>query len=96
MTTARDDHAVIEEIVQERERQQHTEGWTLEHDDRHSVAQWMMLLTRYLGRACEEAEIQNGDGYRRRLVQVAAIAAAAVESYDRATALYSPEHYLDG
>lgn len=88
---------VILEVGAERRRQQEAEGWSLEHDDQHSVNGWVTLLTRYLGYAAHEAEQMDGDGYRKRLIQVAAITVAAIESYDRATEGqgYSGEHYLD-
>lgn len=88
---------VLDDVRSERERQQSVEGWTPQHDDVHSVSEWVTLITQYLGRgidAAMEAERYQEAGlsasyeaqvsmYRRRLVQVAALTIAAVESLDR-------------
>lgn len=78
---------VLAEVGNERLRQQDGEAYRLEHDDAHSVNDWIALVTRYIGRAADEADLyRNPEGYRRRLVQAAAIAVAAIESFDRAIA----------
>lgn len=73
---------VLLEIAAERERQQAVHGRTPEHDDTHDRREWAW----YLGRrvhdlACpfDEAVIDE----RRQLVEVAAIAVAAIEAFDR-------------
>lgn len=50
------------------------------HDDAHDVSEWVVFIQEKLDRA-EEAD--DDAGYRRRMVQVAALAVAAVESLDR-------------
>lgn len=78
---------VLAEVGNERLRQQDGEAYRLVHDDAHSVNDWIALIARYVGRAADEADLhRNPDGYRRRLIQAAAIAVAAVESFDRAIA----------
>lgn len=96
---------VMDDIGEERQRQQTAKGWSAEHDDAHAVAEWSALITKYHGMAialAERAELSAAgisvDGapemllaaYRHRMVQVAALAAAAVESFDRVQA--SMEH----
>lgn len=87
---------ILAEVASERHRQQDQKLWSQDHDDMHSVNDWAALITRYTGRALEAAEVARADAnderplagpmYRMRLIQVAAIALAAIESYDRATA----------
>jgi hypothetical protein len=73
-------------VTDEMERQRAEEGWTVEHDDAHTVSDWVAILARYVGRAGDAGEAGDRDLYARRLVQIAAIAASAGESLWRAVA----------
>lgn len=76
---------VLADIGSERSRQQAAKNWTLDHDDAHTVNDWIALLTRWQGRAMEAATGGDVAAYRQRLVQVGAITVAAIESLDRMT-----------
>lgn len=73
----------LADVAAERIRQSIEEGWTVEHDDGHSVADWIMLVTRYLSRMGDAAEATDTSLYYRRLVQTAAILTAQAESFLR-------------
>jgi hypothetical protein len=70
-------------VVAERARQEEKFGGP-EHDDVHSMEEWVNLIVEWLGKA---AGALRGDGeldtFKDRLVQVAALALAGIESYDR-------------
>lgn len=72
---------VLHEVKRERERQD--ARWGVQ---RHEPAWWMVILAEEVGevaRAIFEANDPGaGEDYRAELVQVAAVAVAAVESYD--------------
>jgi hypothetical protein len=73
---------VLREIGEERVHQVHDRGWTPAHDDTHTTQEWAWLLSRRtveLSCPWPDAVLDP----RRQLVEVAAIAAAAIESYDR-------------
>lgn len=84
---------VLKEIRGERARQFAEWGWqpnngdrdlvAHEHDDQHAPGDWTRFIVRHLGRA--EQGIEDGDRYRYRdqLLRVAALAVAAIESFDR-------------
>lgn len=74
--------SVIDEVVAERQRQDEKWGGA-EHDDSHDTTVFVQLIEDYAGWARVMAGMQNGIKARRRLVQVAALAVAAVESIDR-------------
>jgi len=67
--------SVYEEIQAER-RAQDAE-WGAAHDDEHSQGDWLSLTHDYLHLAYDARE------YRHRMVQVAALAIAAAEAWDR-------------
>jgi hypothetical protein len=71
--------ALLAEIVGER-LEQEGKGYDARHDEDHSMGEWVALLTWRLGKAFEAYE-QNGP-VKRRLVQVAAVALAALEVRD--------------
>jgi len=74
--------AVLLELAVERERQI-ADGRTVEQDDKHGLAEWAWLLSRRVSDLqCPWVEAVNDDP-RRSLVEIAAIAVAAVESFDR-------------
>jgi hypothetical protein len=68
---------VLKLVADERSRQR--EKWGNEHDDNeHTPEDWNWLISRYNGRAL------NGDeDFQHLMIQVAALAVAAFESYDR-------------
>ena len=64
------------EINEERMRQDEKWGGQ-NHDDQHHCEEWAELIREY-------AELAyNEEYFRKRMVQVAALAFAAIESYDR-------------
>ncbi|MBF6588896.1 MAG: hypothetical protein IVW57_00010 [Ktedonobacterales bacterium] len=81
---------VLAEIAAERQRQP-ARGWTVEHDRGHDAEEWIAIIAGYLDRAAGvSASAPAAVGrpaalllWRRRLIQVAALCVAAVESYDR-------------
>ncbi len=66
------------EVMQERRRQVAI-GWTAAHDDGHSPDMYG-LVRLWLDKAMIEGDLSQ---YRERMVQVAALAIADVERYDR-------------
>lgn len=68
---------VLNEVREERRRQD--EQWGQVHDDQHTVDDWLMLIDRYRPCVCRDCKHKN----RKALVQVAALAVAAIESLDR-------------
>lgn len=76
---------VISEVVDERYRQENKWG-----QQNHSPAEYLMILGEEVGEANKAAlethfkyEGNNPDDYRKELIQIAAVAIAAVECYDR-------------
>ena len=68
----------------ERERQIEDHDWTPEHDDQQTVANWAWLIGRRSSDlTCPHPEVV--DDPRRLLLEIAAIAVAAIESIDRTT-----------
>lgn len=70
------------EVVQERKRQNQKWGGA-EHDDQHSVQEFVQLIEDYAGWARVMAGMDDLDKARERLIQVAALAVAAAEGIDR-------------
>jgi hypothetical protein len=68
---------VLSEVQEERRRQD--EKWGAAHDGGHSFGRWIDLIDIQLTNAVGLPNEQ----FRRHMVKVAAIAVAAVESYDR-------------
>jgi len=69
---------VVGEVIQERERQ--NIEWV---EQNHMPTVWLAMLMEEVGEAAKaicEIKLRN---YRRELIQVAAVAIAAVESLDR-------------
>jgi hypothetical protein len=82
----REEYAVVSEVVAERVRQDGKWGGP-EHDDQHSTADFVQFIEDWAGWARAMAGMNSHDKARRRLIQVAALAVAAVESIDRKAAL---------
>lgn len=74
---------VLDDVLSERMRQILDKGFDIEDDDQHSTDEWLTLLSRYILLAAGAAGAADGPRYRHRLVQIAAVSAAAMESYDR-------------
>lgn len=68
--------AIVAEIHAERDRQDAQWGG-VEHDDCHSSSDWMDFIDHQLDRWHEEGEA------RVRLIRIAALAIAGIESIDR-------------
>ena len=71
------------EVLNERARQDTKWG-----EQNHNPSWWMLILGEEVGEACRAAlEAASYDGdlepYRAELIQVAAVAIAAIECYDR-------------
>ena len=76
---------VINEVETERIRQI-AKGFTDEADDLEPIKHFCWFIEKYAGWAAAMSQMGPPQGYetaRRRLVQVAALAVAAVESLDR-------------
>lgn len=77
--------AVLEELASERVRQAEEHEFTPDRDDRHPLSAWGWLLGRRSSDlACPYPETLPDP--RRVLVEIAAIAVAAIESIDRKVA----------
>ncbi len=61
-------------------------GFSPDHDDGHSTTEWIVLLSRYVGKTGDAAETYEVAAYRHRLVEVTAIGLSAIRSLDRAVA----------
>lgn len=81
---------IIHQIVEERRRQDAQWGGP-EHDDHHSRREWLGFIDEHvtrarkaLGRASRVNMSQrDADEYRKQLVEIAALAIAAVAAHDR-------------
>ena len=73
---------VYDEVIAERTRQDEKWGGA-DHDDQHTGADWAQLIQDYAGWVRVMSGMGSADKARRRLVQVAALAVAAVEAVDR-------------
>jgi hypothetical protein len=68
---------VLSEIHDERSRQDEKWGGSA-HDDWHDKEDWIMFIKHYLSGA--DLPMNN---FREEMVKIAALAVAAIESYDR-------------
>ena len=73
---------VIVDIINERARQDSKWGGQ-PSDDKHTPEKWVSLICDYAGWSRVLSGMGNYDKYRKRMVQVAALAVAAVQSLDR-------------
>lgn len=88
---------IISEIVAERARQDELWGGA-EHDSKHTLERWLVILMRHVGLCAwdgspddvchrtEKTAKYDPKRYRRELVEVAAVAVAALEAFDRKAA----------
>lgn len=64
----------------ETERTRQDKKWG---EQNHDVFKWITILVEEVGEAAEAALCQRSESYREEMIQVAAVAIAAVESLDR-------------
>lgn len=69
----------IKDVLKERERQDKKWGPQNHHPER-----WIIILIEEVGEAGKDLLEGDAFGYRKEMVQVAAVALAAIESFDRA------------
>ena len=77
-----DEEAILQDISEERDDQDHTWGGPA-NDDNHTGYDWVALITKQLGRAVDAAFERNAPDYCFAMVRVAALAVAAIESTQR-------------
>ena len=73
---------VLNDVANERARQDIKWGGAV-HDDEHTVAEFVQLIEDYAGWARTMTGMDSMEKARNRLIQVAALAVAAVETIDR-------------
>lgn len=69
---------ILGDVLHERESQY--EKWG-QHD--HDEDRWMVILMEEVGEVARAILDENPDNYRKELLQVAAVAVAAIEAFDR-------------
>lgn len=72
---------IYKEIDAERDRQDVKWGGP-DHDDEHDISDWMGYIHRYTRTGTEKSHDKTT---RERLIIIAALAVAAIESHDRIT-----------
>jgi hypothetical protein len=82
MTTPHQAISLLLEISAERSHQDEKWGGAT-HDDQHSTNEFLTFIGSYSSKACDAAAQGDAIEARRRLIQVAALAIASVESIDR-------------
>jgi hypothetical protein len=85
------DDAAILDVIAERKRQDAKWGGPLSDDQRNHPSDWCRLIQDYAGWARTMASMDSSEKYRKRMVQIAALAVAAIESHDRLIDLGQPE-----
>ena len=73
---------VYDEVLAERCAQDAEHGGP-ETDDRHSLNDWIAIAARHLGLATNDKAVETPSRFRRQMIRLAALAVAAVESFDR-------------
>lgn len=71
---------LLDEVVKERDRQDRIFGV-----QNHSASLWLTILAEEFGEAATAILEQDQENLREELVQVAAVAIAMVEAFDRGT-----------
>lgn len=71
--------------IDQRRRAQDRQHGGPAHDDRHTPEAWVAILAKFLGRAADAAPLhgRNPKAYRDAMIDIAAVAQAAAESFDR-------------
>jgi hypothetical protein len=80
---------VLLELLEERRRQIDEHGWSPAHDDEHATFDFAWLIGRRAMEMCNPMSADVVD-CRRLLVEIAAIAVAAIEAIDRKDAREVP------
>lgn len=73
--------SVLDEVNDERAKQD--EQWGSKHDDTHTAGFWTFLVMKHLGKVADAVCEDDYGTARHKLIVVAALAIAAVESLDR-------------
>lgn len=74
--------SVFAEIAEERQRQKNL-GYSRAHDEFLGPNDWVAHVTTYAGQASSsDCNIEAGELFRKNMLKVAALAVAAIESYD--------------
>lgn len=73
---------VIAQVIAERFGQDRKWGGA-DHDDEHRRRDWLQYIREHADRATKALKGKDLDEYRKQLVEIAALAVAAVESHDR-------------
>jgi len=81
LLAAAKDLGILEEVKQERERQY--DKWGTEFDDEYTALDWHEMIADYNGWARRMAAMGSQDKARRRYIQIAALAVAAIAAMDR-------------
>lgn len=78
-------YGLFEEIMDERRRQDRK--WSVLHDDKHTLGEWVALVHDYAARATHPTDPGKPllPHFRHKMIQVAALAVAAIETVDRAS-----------
>ncbi len=80
---------ILEEINKERERQE--EIWGVGFDDKNTRNDFVAYIAEYAGRGSTYGA--SPAEFRKRMVQVAALAVSAVETFDRLDGGMAARHY---
>jgi NTP pyrophosphatase (non-canonical NTP hydrolase) len=76
---------ILTDITDERDRQD--AKWGVQE---HHPATWQLILVEEVGETAEALLDDDRERYRKELVQVAAVAIAAIEDLDRREGVYDP------
>jgi len=86
LAACREQLVLLDELAAERVRQDKKWGGAQIDDARKTPEDWCLDIEAYNTWACQMHRMDSPDKYRRRMMQVAALAIAACESYDRKAA----------
>ncbi len=73
------DKFILKQVATERARQRSIWG-----EQYHHAEKWISLLTEELGEVAKAVNDRDKDGYVKELIQLAALAIATIESYNKA------------
>lgn len=85
--------SVIGEVKAERRRQDEKWGGPEADDRRKSVEAWLLDIEAYVAWCRQMYRMGSPDKYRRRMIQVAALVVAALESHDRLQSVGHEEQF---
>lgn len=74
---------ILDEVDGERSRQDEKFGGPDKDDARKHIVDWIQDIEAYTAWAKQMYRMGSPDKYRRRMMQIAALAVAACESFDR-------------